>query len=71
MKKFRDLDPRYIKTKFNSKCKTCGTSLPKGTTAIHFPASKAVFCQSCGTDDYQNFLSTLADEQFYQNLSRY
>jgi hypothetical protein len=71
MKKYRNLDPRYIKTKFNSTCKTCGINLPKGTNAIHFPASKAVFCQSCGHDDYQKFQESVADELFLQNLSRY
>ena len=55
-------DPRVFKTKFDSKCATCGNRLPKGTNAYYWPSSRKVFCLSCGDEDYREFLSHAWDE---------
>jgi len=64
---YKNLDPRYITTKFKSTCNTCEKSLPKGTTAIYFPASK-VCCVHCGEPDFRAFQESVEDERFLMSL---
>jgi len=60
-------DPYPLKVKFNCNCATCGCKLPKGTNAYYWPSSRKVYCLSCGDKDYREFLSSAADEEWYQN----
>ncbi|MDD4118661.1 MAG: hypothetical protein PHI39_10655 [Kiritimatiellae bacterium] len=59
-------DPRQITTRFSSSCRTCGKTLPKGAQAYYFPATRQVFCLSCGETSYQQFLESAFDEEQYQ-----
>jgi hypothetical protein len=63
---YRDNTPRQIKTRFASKCKTCGTSIPKGINVYYFPANKAVYCLSCGHDSFQRAMEAEADHQMFE-----
>lgn len=63
-------DPRRIATHFSSSCRTCGKILSKGTEAYYFPATKQVFCLSCGEASYQQFLESAFDEAQFQSQYR-
>jgi hypothetical protein len=65
---YKNLDPRYITTKFKSTCNTCEKSLPKGTTAIYFPATRKVCCVPCGEPDFRAFQESVEDERFLMSL---
>jgi hypothetical protein len=58
--------PIQIKTRFASKCKVCGCSIPKGINVYYYPSAKAVACLACGQDDYQSAMEAEADAQMYE-----
>jgi hypothetical protein len=58
-------DPRMITAKFSSVCTKCNGSIKKGTPIYYWPADRKVFCPQCGKVPYQEFLSSVADEQVY------
>jgi hypothetical protein len=64
--KRQNLNPRQIKTRYASTCKTCGTRIPKGIDAYYFPADKAVCCLTCGHNDNRQAMEAEADWQMYQ-----
>ena len=43
----RNLDPRWIETRFQSRCSACGRSIPKGTDAFYYPATKNLYGKAC------------------------
>ncbi|MDP2237017.1 MAG: hypothetical protein Q8J88_11335 [Bacteroidales bacterium] len=63
-------DPRPLQTRFASKCSTCGKYLPKGSDAFYFPSNRKIFCESCGTHSYQDFIESAQDEEFYNSQYR-
>lgn len=63
--KYRNLDPKKIKTRFKSSCNKCGVSLLKGVDAYYFPIGRHIYCIPCGHPSYQSFLESVADEEIY------
>lgn len=64
MLRYKD-DPRIIKAKFKSKCKTCKCLIPKDVNCYYWPRGKHIYCLSCGESEYRSFLSSAADEDVY------
>lgn len=64
MRKY-SLDPRFITAKFNSNCSKCKTAIKAGEQILHSPADAKIYCNSCGTPIYQDFLSNAMDEEVY------
>ncbi|MFH1118247.1 MAG: hypothetical protein V1775_00380 [Bacteroidota bacterium] len=58
-------DPYQLNVRFNSTCEKCKLKLVKGSSAYYWPLSKKVYCLVCGETDYQAFLSSAMDEDFY------
>ncbi len=58
-------DPRLITAKFNCNCKKCKKLLKKGQQIFYWPYDKSVLCLECGEDDFNAFLSSKQDEEFY------
>jgi hypothetical protein len=69
MKRYEN-DPRPITTRFPSICATCGTKIPKGINVFYYPASRKIYCTSCGIDEYNAFLASAADEEWYAGQYR-
>jgi len=65
MRKITNKDPYPLKVRFNCKCSKCGTHLGRGVNAYYWPATRTVTCLDCGHDDFQAFLSSVADEEVY------
>ncbi|MGE0021031.1 MAG: hypothetical protein AB7S72_15265 [Draconibacterium sp.] len=65
MRKITNKDPYPLKVRFNCKCSKCGTHLGRGVNAYYWPATHTVTCLDCGHDDFQAFLSSVADEGVY------
>ena len=40
-------DPRWITTRFPSKCHSCGTALPKGARAYYYPNGRRLYGEKC------------------------
>lgn len=57
-----------IKLRFETHCNECGKHLGRGVNAYYWPSDKEVLCLSCGHDDYQSFLSSVADENVYNGV---
>ena len=64
-------DPREIKVRFPGTCATCGARLTKGANAYYFPATRKLYCLSCGDSSYRSFLQSAADEEWYSRQYRY
>jgi ribosomal protein S27E len=64
MKRYEN-DPRVIVAKFESSCKKCGKKIKKGTELYYWPSSREINCLACGETDYNQFLSSAQDEEFY------
>ena len=58
-------DPRVITARFG-RCKKCNKNVC-GQDVYYWPVGKAVYCQDCGQVDYDFFLSSKQDEEFYNN----
>lgn len=43
MRRYRNLDPKEIIARFNSKCAETGNEIKKGDPCIYYPSSKQVF----------------------------
>ena len=62
-------DPRQITARFG-RCKKCNKNV-RGQEVIYFPAEKAVYCLECGHTDYDFFLSSKQDEEYYNNQYKF
>lgn len=62
-------DPYWIKAKYKTKCKCCGTEIKVGEDAYYFPKTKAVFCdgEGCGKKEYSGFRAIAEDEEMYMS----
>jgi len=60
-------DPKIMNSKFKSKCKKCGKVIFRDEKIIYYPKDKEVFCFACGESDYLAFLSSVEDEDRYNN----
>ena len=58
-------DPRIMKTKFAFTCKSCRCAVSKGDDIVYFPATKTAKCFKCGEKDYNAFIESAIDEDFY------
>jgi hypothetical protein len=58
-------DPRQITARFASSCSKCSAKIKKGAEIYYWPSSREVFCIKCGDQPYREFLSSAADEDFY------
>jgi hypothetical protein len=69
MKSYKN-DPRKISVRYFCRCAICMTPLNKGAQAFYYPATKAMYCLPCGEKDYNDFISSAIDEEFYQSQYR-
>lgn len=69
MKRYEN-DPRPITTRFPSTCATCGKKIPKGINVYYYPANRKIYCLPCGETDYNAFLASAADEEWYASQYR-
>jgi len=59
-------DPKWITTRYHSKCDTCGVDIPKGATAFYYPLNKSMHCeQECGHECAREFESARFDEDMW------
>jgi hypothetical protein len=58
-------DPRPIVSKYPGKCSQCQSAIKKSAPAYYWPSTKTVMCPSCGLPQYNEFLSTAQDEDYY------
>ena len=56
-------DPRKIIARFG-RCAKCNVDVTS-KEVFYFPATKKVFCLDCGQTDYNYFLQTKQDEEFF------
>lgn len=61
-KSYYSRDPRWLTARFPSTCKECGETVRKGQKAFYFPATKAIFCRTCGQPHSARFEAERFDE---------
>jgi len=66
MKRYKNLDPRWIKAKFNSKDAN-GNQVKKGQEVLYLPATKKVLTGTDAQESWQAFLESKQDEEFYNS----
>lgn len=66
MKRYKNLDPRWIKAKFNSKDAN-GNPVKKGQEILYFPATKKVLTGKEAEESWKFFLQSKQDEEFYNS----
>jgi len=64
-------DPRQITAKFTSSCQKCKCKITKGTEIYYWPATRSVYCLTCGDADYRQFILAAQDEDSYSRNSCY
>jgi hypothetical protein len=67
MKRYQNLDPRWITAKFAGKCPSCNAAIGKGSRAYYYPNGKSVYCQPCGDDAQREFDAACFDEASYNS----
>jgi len=60
-------DPRWITTRFASRCDGCGRTIPARERAYYYPVGSAIYCgaKDCGQARAERFASEAADEAAY------
>ncbi len=58
-------DPRKITARFGN-CAKCNKNV-KGKDVYFWPSDKKVYCLDCGQGDYNFFLQSKQDEEFYNS----
>lgn len=61
----KNKDPFPLKVRYKCKCAKCNAVLMTGVDAFYYPATRQMFCISCGIDEYNQFLSSVFDESVY------
>lgn len=62
---YRD-DPRWIKARYPSTCRECGTSIARHADAFWYPRTGRMYCADCGAPASRQFDADAFDEAQYQ-----
>lgn len=65
----RNRDPHWITARWDGQCAKCGGKVVKNQRAFYYPATRSLYCQTCGQQGARDFEAAAFDEAVYAGRS--